>query len=226
MARVLTDLVGDRYHRLRVVSFYPDSPKGKPHWNCVCDCGNALVVRADSLKGGNTKSCGCQKIAAATRHGHNRARSHPSATYVSWQSMLQRCTNPKASRFAQYGGRGISVCTAWYDFRAFLADMGERPPNLSLDRIDPTGNYSPENCRWADIITQNRNRRCSRYLTYAGETLPIAEWADRTGTPLAVLADRLRLGWDDAKTLTTPYLKRASRTTPRNPPSSFRQRLP
>lgn len=94
--------------------------------------------------------------AAKTRHGHAGMRSQ---TYNSWAGMLNRCTNPNATRWNYYGGRGITVCVRWRDFENFLKDMGTRPEGHTLDRIDPNGNYEPGNCRWATWHDQRVNRR-------------------------------------------------------------------
>ena len=97
------------------------------------------------------------------RHGHNRKVGRKTPTYLSWDNMIQRCTNPNRPEYPYYGGRGITVCDRWRSYENFLADMGERPDGLTLDRINNDGNYEPGNCRWADRETQVRNRRRSSY---------------------------------------------------------------
>lgn len=133
---------------------------GKVAWRCRCDCGAETTVDGVSLRTGNTRSCGCR---ARFRHGYSRAdRRHP--LYWTWKSMRQRCSNPRNDGYALYGGRGINVCDRWSrSFPAFLEDVGERPsPGMSIDRIDPNGNYEPSNVRWATAAEQQHNRRDSR----------------------------------------------------------------
>ena len=110
-------------------------------------------------------------------------------TYRAWQDMIQRCYNPRRTRYPMYGGRGITVCQRWREsFEAFLKDMGTSPsPRHSIDRIDNNGNYEPGNLRWATAKEQSRNQRRNRVLTYQGETLCIAEWAERLGVAYATL---------------------------------------
>ena len=166
MKRNFKDLCGKKFGRLTVLSCAPSQLKGI-HWDCRCDCGKKVSVRGDCLKLGNTRSCGCLQKETVSKiffkHG-GQTDGKKTRTYLSWDGMIQRCLNPKNSRFRDYGGRGIGVCEDWKKFENFLRDMGERPPKLTLDRKDNNGNYDPLNCRWADWETQfaNRRKRLSR----------------------------------------------------------------
>lgn len=104
------------------------------------------------------KAHGAINGAATKKHG-GATNGKLSKTYISWRNMKQRCTDPGSTQFKWYGGRGITVCDAWInDYGKFLADMGERPEGMTLDRIDPDGDYEPANCRWANSSDQRRNR--------------------------------------------------------------------
>ena len=128
-------------------------------WKCLCDCGNIVEVRSSNLSTGGTKSCGClnrEPRMTNLKHGHRRTKK-VTATYISWANMLNRCSSPNSPEFHRYGGRGITVCERWNDFRNFLEDMGIRPEGLTIDRIDNDRGYEPENCRWVTHKENNRN---------------------------------------------------------------------
>jgi hypothetical protein len=139
------------------------------------------------------------------KHG-NAVNGARTAEYRAWESMRRRCESPVNRMFRHYGGRGIAVCQEWRaSFERFLADVGPRPgEGYSLDRIDTDGDYRPGNVRWADRLTQQRNRRNNVMLTLNGVTRCEAEWATLLGIGRWVLSRRLRRGWTVERALTTP----------------------
>lgn len=149
----------ERYGRLVVLMCRSgQSPHYKRQAYVRCDCGVKKWVNVANLKKGTTKSCGCRmrQINRERMTSHGKART---PTYYVWKSMLARCNNPKQPSYADYGGRGIKVCTRWHQFENFLEDMGEVPEGFSLDRVDNDRGYSLGNCRWATRSEQSCNRR-------------------------------------------------------------------
>jgi hypothetical protein len=124
-------------------------------------------------------------------------------------------SNAKNAR--DYRDRGISVCERWQSFENFLADMGERPPGKTIDRIDNDRGYEPGNCRWATPTEQQNNKRTNHRLAFNGETLTVCEWADRVGVNRMTLFGRLRTGWSVEKALTTPARAYARARPPEAP---------
>ena len=192
---------GDRHNMLVAVALSHKTSNGQ-YWTFACDCGKSKVIRAADVVGHKQKSCGCLSVT----HGNTRG-GKSSPTHMSWVAMRERCTNPKMMAYANYGGRGITICSQWAnDFTQFLADMGERPSkDHSIDRIDTNGNYEPSNCRWATSTEQNQNRRNMVMVTVGDETLCVAEWSRRFGVPHDTIWRRMNvMNWSAEKAVTTP----------------------
>ncbi len=172
-------------------------------WICKCSCSKELEIIADGkhLKSGRTRSCGCLKIKSLTKHG-----MHKTKEYSSWQHMKDRCLNSKYRNYKYYGGRGITICNRWIEsFQNFIDDMGKMPSGgYSIDRIDVNGNYCPENCKWSTREEQDNNTRNSRFITYDGKTLTIAQWSRLNGISQMTISRRLRRGWSEIDSITIP----------------------
>ena len=192
-----SDLIGKRFSKLTVVSRAENSRHMKARWFCSCDCGGSTTTTTGDLKNGHTTSCGCHFRAMASKanitHGHTKDGINP--TYKSWASMIQRCNNPKNPNFADYGGRGITVCHEWSSFDGFLTDMGERPDGLTIERINNEIGYSKENCRWATRADQMANTRNNIHITINGETRILVDWSRLSGVHPDTIRARLSRGW-------------------------------
>ena len=195
------DLTGKRFGRLCVLGRNPVGGYGQATWQCQCDCGAQIVVRGISLRNGHSKSCGCLRVDANLRHGHNRKRSR-SRTYSVWSAMMQRCGNQKYSQYRDYGGRCITVCERWHSFENFLADIGEVPDGMTIGRLDNDGQYCKDNCRWETRKEQQRNTRRNAMLEFRSERRCLTEWAEITGIKPETIRARLRYGWGIDRALT------------------------
>lgn len=218
-----SDISGVRFGRLTVISLVSRSPTV---WLCRCDCGVERPVKRPNLVSGSTRSCGCLGVETRRNLGLSQKRrtkiDYAAALYLAeyraWCSMLSRCANPRHKSYGNYGARGIKVCKRWRgSFDLFLRDMGERPgPGMSIDRIDVNGDYTPNNCRWADARTQQNNRTTNRTLAFNGVSANLTEWSKITGLAISTITSRLTLGWPLEKVLSTParYKSGSTRSRP------------
>jgi hypothetical protein len=131
------------------------------------------------------------------------------AEHVVWCEIVARCTNPRHKSYADYGGRGITVCQRWMRFETFISDMGPRPSGKhTVERVDNDAGYQPENCVWALQAQQAVNKRNNRHITHDGQTLTVSQWAAAVGLKAATIYTRLHNGWSPAAAITTPLLRR------------------
>lgn len=197
------DLTGKIFGSWYVRRYAGKAEDGSSLWECRCyGCFTIRIVRSQSLTRGDSKSCGCSYVT----HGLTRGPkgSDKPTEYKSWSHAKARCHNPNNQAYADYGGRGIVMCSGWRtDYASFYNDLGPKPKGKSLDRLNNDGNYSCGhcseclengwllNCAWKTPKEQNRHRRSTVYLEHAGKRLSLAEWAEENNLDLKLLWDRL-----------------------------------
>jgi hypothetical protein len=173
---------------------------------CRCDCGTKRSVILQTLINGRSKSCGCWKrevdIKRKWKHGKSKTR-----TFRIWDNMLGRATRPNHDSFADYGGRGITVCERWLTFSHFLEDMGECQPHEEIDRIDNDKGYCKENCRWTTRQQNVLNRRNTLYVSPLGVRMTLHKCAEIFHIQYECLRRRVQAGWNIAKALMLPMQK-------------------
>lgn len=197
------DVTGKRFHRL-VAQKYDNGL-----WRCVCDCGNIVYANITHLRKKAVVSCGCFNREIAAETGRQNFTTHglsKTLEYKVWAQMRKRCEAPYHISYHNYGGRGIKVCDRWQSFENFISDMGKRPSSKhQLDRIDPDGDYTPDNCRWVTRRTQSRNKRNTRLFTFNGKTQILSDWADELGFNYSTLSMRIyKYGWSVERAFTEP----------------------
>ena|ERR1700676_3134332 len=162
--RPFSDLTGQRFGRLIAVERLPVVQGVRGKWMCLCDCGAITNCDISHLRKGHTTSCGCFQREGLSKRRKSHGHSEPcTAEYAIWSHMKARCSNPKNPSYWAYGGRGITVCERWLSFENFLSDVGLKPhPNLTFERIDNDGSYTPDNWKWATYAEQLNNRRPSQ----------------------------------------------------------------
>ncbi len=188
------DLTGNKYGRLTVVGLSDKKSGRKSFWVCKCDCGNEKLVRSDSLKSGDVKSCGCLKKEQddinldRTAHNHSKTNLHSK-----WLGIKARCYNPKEKAYKYYGARGITMCDEWKnDFVTFenWALNNGYTPDLTIERINVNDIYKPENCKWIPFKEQANNRRTTIWIEWQGQKKSLTQWADELGINRGTLNSR------------------------------------
>ena len=205
MVTTLIDITGQRFGRL-VVLERCGTVHGQALWLCKCDCGNEARIRGSCLRRGESKSCGClaSELASSRLRTHGKSKTR---LFKIWSCMKERCLKPYHKSYADYGGRGITICDKWTsNFEAFFqwAMSNGYSETLSIDRIDTNGNYEPSNCKWSNAMEQANNRRSSRKLYFDGQEKTISEWAATRGLHPDTLLRRLKNGWSTSDAILTP----------------------
>lgn len=190
--------IGAKFGRWTVLA---DAPfVARSHSICRCECGVEKQVLCKHLFSGISRSCGCLQSdtvsAMNLTHGMSGVSGKRAPEYSVWSGIKSRCYREKDEFYADYGGRGITVCDRWkYSFENFFQDMGKRPSSShSIDRIDFNGNYCPENCRWATPVEQGGNKRNNRNIEFRGETKCLQAWCRQYGLDHKTVSDRLDRG--------------------------------
>lgn len=202
------DLTKKQFGRLTVLK-RAENRYGRAFWVCKCGCpsGNIVIVDGAKLRNGETKSCGCYQAEcrgkASITHGMTGTR-----LLREWDAMKRRCYNKNYHRYADHGGRGITVCDEWKnDSEAFCKWALENgyQDGLELERVDNDGNYCPENCKWATKREQANNKRSSIRVTIGGREQTLKQWCDEMNVDYKMVWQRVKkLGWDAHTALVTP----------------------
>lgn len=218
------NLTGKRFGKLLVIKRdgeyrYKNCGGTIPKYLCKCDCGNEVYVLANSLRSGNQTSCGCEM----DKYFHKTHGMSKSKLYKTWMGMKARCYNRNSDGYSHYGGRGIKICAEWlgeHGFENFAKwayengyDESKEKSEQSIDRIDVNGDYSPDNCRYADSHIQATNKRNSIHIAYNGEIHSPGEWDEIMGYSNGTVYRRIyKNGWNVEKAITTPIIMKYSHT--------------
>jgi hypothetical protein len=201
------NLIGKRFERWTVIGLSNKQYRQMSMWTCRCDCGVVRDIIGNNLTRGISKSCGCLKIErtkkAKTTHGDTR--NHKIARlYTIWQGMKERCEKPSQKMYCYYGGKGIKVCESWKNYEEFKkwAMANGYAENLTIDRIDESGNYEPSNCRWVTQTEQVRNNSHNVVIEINGVKKCLSEWCEIYNMPYKTVISRIRRDWEPKKAIT------------------------
>ena len=185
------DLTGQKFGYLTAIEIDPTVKNGRTNWKCLCKCGNYTTVVAFQLRSGKTTSCGCRRYETKNQtHGMKHTR-----IYSIWCGMKARCYGKSDKNYSRYGAVGISVCDEWKDdFMSFYnwSIQNGYTDELTIDRINNSLGYCPENCRWATREEQQRNKTNNIFVEHNGETKTLAEWCKIMDQPYQRTHDRMK----------------------------------
>lgn len=200
------NLIGKRFGKLLVLERAENNKYNSAQWLCKCDCGKITKTTTCQLTSGKTKSCGCLKYESRNyTHRMTHTRLHNI-----WAKMRQRCNSPKDNCYYRYGAKGITVCDEWnHSFESFYewSMKNGYSDSLTIDRIDNSKGYYPENCRWVTFADQQRNKSSNIVITYNGETKILAEWCRYFNVNYSMVRERLKRNWTFEKAIFTPSKK-------------------
>lgn len=203
-------LTGRRFNRWTVIGDRETKAiygQRRPFYLCQCDCGTQRILPEGNIKTGHSKSCGCHR-ADVSKTLHRTHGMTGTRLYAIYRDMITRTTNPNYREFYLYGGRGVFICQEWSVFESFRdwALSNGYASDLTIERKDVNGNYSPANCTWITKSEQQRNKRNNHNLTAFGETKIVMEWArdPRCVVPWKCLYYRLKSGWAPEDAITMP----------------------
>ena len=205
------NLIGQTFGRLTVIAEGEtrelSNKRKQYYWLCQCNCGSKpKEINQNCLLNGETISCGCYH----SEHNHEYGFKHGMSNtriYTIWSGMIQRCCNPNAKNYPRYGGRGITICEEWKEFKNFYdwSKISGYTDNLTIERLDNNGNYCPENCTWITKQNQMRNTRRNHYIKYNDEELTLTEWARKFDMNVETL--RYQVNHNNFKSFVSYYNK-------------------
>lgn len=207
------ELMGARYGRLEIVGFTQDSSlRNMWKWRMKCECGREKTCFPSDVKSGKVSSCGCylRENSAKKASKFAFAVKDNSRLYNIYNKMKSRCTREQDQRYADYGGRGISVCDDWmnsFDAFARWAHDNGYADDLTIERIDVNGNYCPENCKWITLKEQNANKRNTVYVNVNGENVPLLKVSETACVSYDTLHNRVAKGWNAEEAANTPSIR-------------------
>lgn len=200
MARLI-EMTGKKFNGCLVLGRKGTNKDKKATWKCECFCGQTFTAVGKDIRNGSTKSCGCLKTKVIVEEGHKRKTHGETKTrlYNIWRGMKKRCYVPNDTSYKHYGAKGIKVCDEWLEsyeaFRDWSMKNGYKP-HLTLDRINNEKEYSPENCRWENWVTQGRNRTNNVRVKFKGKSMTLSQIAEELGESKEMIWYRHKHGID------------------------------